>query len=148
MASSFGGLCCALVASPTELVKCRLQAQGSPDAALARFKVWEASGRMGVAPTVYKGPGDVVRYMMQKEGGLRSLGTGLGTAALRDGLGCAALFAMYEGVKDVIVQQQVRWHVLHAFESRSSAPSRARLRFAICRWCCVVMDKEPRCRLR
>ena len=39
MASMFGGTACAILTSPVDVIKCRLQFQGSYEVALQRFKV-------------------------------------------------------------------------------------------------------------
>lgn len=96
------GASCAvsLVATPTELLKCRLQAQGC--SATARQRLLDA----GLDPskhTVYRGPRDVARHVLAHEGGPRGLYKGLGATLWRESLGNMAMFGLYELVKQQLV---------------------------------------------
>jgi hypothetical protein len=82
--------------------------QHVPIVCFGRVQAWDVSGRMGPAPTLYRGPGDVVRTILQKEGGVPGLTTGLKSCLIRDAVGCGAMFAVYEGIKGVMAQHQVR----------------------------------------
>ncbi|EFJ22553.1 hypothetical protein SELMODRAFT_443165 [Selaginella moellendorffii] len=87
------GVAVSLVACPTELVKCRLQAQS----ALA------ASGAAGVATVSYAGPMDVARHVARNEGGaVVGLYKGLFPTLLREVPGNAAMFGSYEAIKQAL----------------------------------------------
>ena len=109
--SALSGLCAgfvvAFLASPTELVKCRLQHQGTVAVAQAKWKAWDLGGRQGPAPTLYAGPSDVVQTIWRNEQGLRGLSTGLGATIARDAPGCAVMFAAYDALKTSLA----RWSV-------------------------------------
>jgi hypothetical protein len=75
---------------------------------LIAVQVWDANGRMGPAPTLYRGPSDVLKHLSAQGGLVRGLSAGLGTCLLRDGIGCGAMFAVYEGLKGAIASSQVR----------------------------------------
>ncbi|KAG6392713.1 hypothetical protein SASPL_146937 [Salvia splendens] len=82
------GVAVSLLACPTELIKCRLQAQS----ALATV------GAGATAPK-YGGPMDVARQVLQSEGGARGLFKGLVPTMAREIPGNAAMFGVYEGLK-------------------------------------------------
>ncbi|XVE65290.1 hypothetical protein DITRI_Ditri07aG0169000 [Diplodiscus trichospermus] len=82
------GVAVSFLACPTELIKCRLQAQS----ALAD------SGSAGVA-VKYGGPMDVARHVLRSEGGVRGLFKGLVPTLAREVPGNAAMFGVYEAVK-------------------------------------------------
>ncbi|XP_039051884.1 mitochondrial carnitine/acylcarnitine carrier-like protein [Hibiscus syriacus] len=73
---------------PTELLKCRMQAQN----ALAH------SGSASAA-LKYRGPIDVVRHVLASEGGIRGLFKGFIPTLVREIPGNAAMFGVYEAVK-------------------------------------------------
>ncbi|RZC74121.1 hypothetical protein C5167_049607 [Papaver somniferum] len=79
------GLAVSFLACPTELVKCRLQAQS----ALAD------SSLTGGAPK-YGGPMDVAKQVLRSEGGARGLFKGLVPTLAREVPGNAAMFGVYE----------------------------------------------------
>ncbi|XP_010538497.1 PREDICTED: mitochondrial carnitine/acylcarnitine carrier-like protein [Tarenaya hassleriana] len=84
------GFAVSFLACPTELIKCRLQAQS----ALA------SSGAGSVAAAVkYGGPMDVARQVLQSEGGARGLFKGLFPTLAREVPGNAAMFGVYEAFK-------------------------------------------------
>ncbi|KAI9111542.1 hypothetical protein K1719_017232 [Acacia pycnantha] len=85
------GLAVSFLACPTELVKCRLQAQS----ALA------GSGAATVA-VKYGGPMDVARQVLRSEGGARGLFKGLFPTMAREVPGNAIMFGVYEAVKQLI----------------------------------------------
>ncbi|GKV10698.1 hypothetical protein SLEP1_g22027 [Rubroshorea leprosula] len=82
------GIAVSFLACPTELIKCRLQAQS----ALA------GSGTAGVA-VMYGGPLDVAKHVLKSEGGTRGLFKGLVPTLAREVPGNAAMFGVYEAVK-------------------------------------------------
>ncbi|OMO93216.1 Mitochondrial substrate/solute carrier [Corchorus olitorius] len=82
------GVAVSFLACPTELIKCRLQAQS----ALA------SSGSAAVA-VKYGGPMDVAKHVLRSEGGMRGLFKGLVPTLAREVPGNAAMFGMYEAVK-------------------------------------------------
>ncbi|CAN1356898.1 Mitochondrial carnitine/acylcarnitine carrier-like protein [Linum perenne] len=77
------GLAVSFLACPTELIKCRLQAQSSTV----------------VAAVKYGGPIDVAKQVLRSEGGLRGLFKGLVPTMAREVPGNAAMFGIYELVK-------------------------------------------------
>ncbi|KAF5201365.1 Mitochondrial carnitine/acylcarnitine carrier-like protein [Thalictrum thalictroides] len=85
------GVVVSFLACPTELVKCRLQAQS----ALADLS---SSGR-GVK---YSGPMDVAKHVLRSEGGMKGLFKGLVPTLGREVPGNAIMFGVYEGVKQFI----------------------------------------------
>ncbi|MCL7047443.1 hypothetical protein MKW94_003748 [Papaver nudicaule] len=82
------GLAVSFLACPTELVKCRLQAQS----ALAD------SSLTGGAPK-YGGPMDVAKQVLRSEGGARGLFKGMVPTLAREVPGNAAMFGVYEAFK-------------------------------------------------
>ncbi|XVF52359.1 hypothetical protein PTKIN_Ptkin05aG0012600 [Pterospermum kingtungense] len=82
------GVAVSFLACPTELIKCRLQAQS----ALA------TSGSAGLA-VKYGGPMDVARHVLRSEGGMRGLFKGLVPTLAREVPGNAAMFGVYEALK-------------------------------------------------
>eukprot|EP00252_Welwitschia_mirabilis_P024532 TRINITY_DN7314_c0_g1_i1.p1 TRINITY_DN7314_c0_g1~~TRINITY_DN7314_c0_g1_i1.p1 ORF type:complete len:301 (-),score=51.58 TRINITY_DN7314_c0_g1_i1:695-1597(-) len=84
------GVAVSFLACPTELIKCRLQAQS----ALAM------TGGSGTATIVkYNGPIDVAKHVVRSEGGAMGLFKGLVPTLSREVPGNAAMFGMYEAVK-------------------------------------------------
>ncbi|XVE57451.1 hypothetical protein DITRI_Ditri04bG0091700 [Diplodiscus trichospermus] len=85
------GVAVSFLACPTELIKCRLQAQS----ALA------GSASAGVA-VKYGGPMDVARHVLRSEGGTRGLFKGLLPTLAREVPGNAAMFGVYEALKQYL----------------------------------------------
>ncbi|PON45348.1 Mitochondrial substrate/solute carrier [Parasponia andersonii] len=85
------GVAVSILACPTELIKCRLQAQS----ALAD------SASAGVA-VKYGGPLDVARQVLRSEGGVRGLFKGLVPTLAREVPGNAVMFGVYEAVKQYL----------------------------------------------
>ncbi|XP_039026482.1 mitochondrial carnitine/acylcarnitine carrier-like protein [Hibiscus syriacus] len=88
VAGAGAGGAVSVLTCPTELLKCRLQAQN----ALAH------SGSAGAA-LKYRGPIDVVRHVLASEGGIRGLFKGFVPTLVRDIPGNSAIFGVYEAVK-------------------------------------------------
>eukprot|EP00210_Caulerpa_lentillifera_P000162 g157.t1 len=96
LAGGFAGVAVSFVATPTELLKCRLQTQGSVATATARLVA------QGIDPTtvkLYRGPMDVAKHVFNTEGGLFALYRGLSITILREVPGNMAMFGCYEGAK-------------------------------------------------
>ncbi|XP_050234556.1 mitochondrial carnitine/acylcarnitine carrier-like protein [Mercurialis annua] len=89
------GVAVSFLACPTELIKCRLQAQS----ALA------GSGTAAVA-VKYAGPMDVASHVLKSEGGARGLFKGMVPTLAREVPGNAALFGMYELLKQSLAGGQ------------------------------------------
>ncbi|KAJ9135049.1 hypothetical protein P3X46_032270 [Hevea brasiliensis] len=89
------GVAVSLLACPTELIKCRLQAQS----ALA------GSGPEAVA-VKYGGPMDVARHVIKSEGGMRGLFKGLVPTLGREVPGNAIMFGVYELLKQSLAGGQ------------------------------------------
>ncbi|KAK4430417.1 Mitochondrial carnitine/acylcarnitine carrier-like protein [Sesamum alatum] len=89
------GLAVSFLACPTELIKCRLQAQS----ALATV----GSGAVAIK---YGGPMDVARHVLQSEGGTRGLFKGLVPTLAREVPGNAAMFGVYEALKQYLAGGQ------------------------------------------
>lgn len=85
------GVAVSFLACPTELIKCRLQAQS----ALASV------GSAAVA-VKYAGPMDVARHVLKSEGGVRGLFKGLFPTLAREVPGNAAMFGVYEATKQYL----------------------------------------------
>jgi solute carrier family 25 (mitochondrial carnitine/acylcarnitine transporter), member 20/29 len=102
------GAVVSLVASPTEMIKCRLQHQGTYASALQKYKAWEAGGKTGWAPTLYKGPIDVLKSVYKNEAGFRGLTNGLGSTLAREIPGNGIMFCVYEGLKMQLAKWQAR----------------------------------------
>ncbi|XP_058084844.1 mitochondrial carnitine/acylcarnitine carrier-like protein [Magnolia sinica] len=82
------GVAVSFLACPTELIKCRLQAQS----ALA-----DSTASAGVVK--YSGPMDVAKHVLKSEGGARGLFKGLVPTLAREVPGNAAMFGVYEALK-------------------------------------------------
>ncbi|XP_072986204.1 mitochondrial carnitine/acylcarnitine carrier-like protein [Typha latifolia] len=82
------GVAVSFLACPTELIKCRLQAQS----ALADSAA--SSGRVR-----YGGPMDVAKHVVRSEGGVRGLFKGMVPTLAREVPGNAAVFGVYEALK-------------------------------------------------
>ncbi|KAB2626111.1 mitochondrial carnitine/acylcarnitine carrier-like protein [Pyrus ussuriensis x Pyrus communis] len=82
------GVAVSFLACPTELIKCRLQAQSALGDA----------GSVGGA-VKYGGPLDVAKRVLRSEGGVRGLFKGLVPTMAREIPGNAAMFGVYEALK-------------------------------------------------
>ncbi|XP_051117518.1 mitochondrial carnitine/acylcarnitine carrier-like protein [Andrographis paniculata] len=91
VAGAGAGVAVSFLACPTELIKCRLQAQSAL-----------ASSGPGTLAVKYGGPMDVARQVLQSEGGARGLFKGLFPTMAREVPGNAAMFGVYEAVKQYI----------------------------------------------
>ncbi|XP_057417176.1 mitochondrial carnitine/acylcarnitine carrier-like protein [Lotus japonicus] len=85
------GVAVSFLACPTELIKCRLQAQSALG----------GSGAAAVA-VKYGGPMDVARQVLRSEGGTRGLFKGLVPTMAREIPGNAIMFGVYEAIKQQI----------------------------------------------
>ncbi|XP_047342601.1 mitochondrial carnitine/acylcarnitine carrier-like protein [Impatiens glandulifera] len=95
VAGAGAGFAVSFLACPTELIKCRLQAQSA------------LAGADSVGATVkYSGPMDVARQVIRSEGGLRGLFKGLVPTMAREVPGNAAMFGVYEALKQYIAGGQ------------------------------------------
>ncbi|KAK8964476.1 Mitochondrial carnitine/acylcarnitine carrier-like protein [Platanthera guangdongensis] len=83
------GVAVSFLACPTELIKCRLQAQS----ALA------GSSKSAAGAIKYGGPMDVAKHVLRSEGGLRGLFKGLVPTLAREVPGNAVMFGIYEALK-------------------------------------------------
>ncbi|XP_004307146.1 PREDICTED: mitochondrial carnitine/acylcarnitine carrier-like protein [Fragaria vesca subsp. vesca] len=90
IAGAGAGLAVSFLACPTELIKCRLQAQS----AMAET----GAGAVAVA-VKYGGPMDVAKQVLKSEGGARGLFKGLVPTMAREIPGNAAMFGVYEAIK-------------------------------------------------
>ncbi|KAI3441880.1 uncharacterized protein J3R85_001932 [Psidium guajava] len=86
------GIAVSFLACPTELVKCRLQAQS----ALA------SAGPTTTVAVKYGGPMEVARHVLRSEGGTRGLFKGLVPTMAREIPGNAAMFGVYEAIKQYL----------------------------------------------
>ncbi|KAL5550953.1 hypothetical protein UlMin_001129 [Ulmus minor] len=82
------GVAVSVLACPTELIKCRLQAQSA------------LAGTAGAGVAVkYGGPMDVAKQVLRSEGGVRGLFKGFVPTMAREIPGNAAMFGVYEALK-------------------------------------------------
>ena len=97
------GVPVSILASPTELLKCRLQYQG-----VVKIPA-------GYVPTVddikagkvlFKGPIDVMKHILRHEGGVPGLFRGLVATLVRECPGNAAYFGAYAATKSFLAQMQ------------------------------------------
>lgn len=97
------GVAVSFPACPTELIKCRLQAQS----ALASVEP-NPHGSASIASKVikYNGPFDVARHVLRSEGGVAGLFTGLTPTLLREVPGNAVMFGFYEATKQYFAGSQ------------------------------------------
>jgi solute carrier family 25 carnitine/acylcarnitine transporter 20/29 len=97
---------CSMVACPTELVKCRLQAQSALATTVEApilAGVGAAGGTSAVKAAVqYSGPFDVARHVLKSEGGVVGLYKGLTPTLMREVPGNAAMFGAYEATKQYL----------------------------------------------
>ncbi|KAL8038310.1 hypothetical protein ABFX02_11G098600 [Erythranthe guttata] len=102
------GVAVSFLACPTELIKCRLQAQS----ALATTAEATVAGAAAAAATAtaaavkYGGPMDVARHVLRSEGGARGLFKGLMPTFAREVPGNAAMFGVYEAFKQYLAGGQ------------------------------------------
>nr|XP_043608678.1 mitochondrial carnitine/acylcarnitine carrier-like protein [Erigeron canadensis] len=89
IAGAGAGFAVSFLASPTELIKCRLQVQG----AVAK------EGAAAATTAKYGGPIDVSKQVFRSEGGIRGLYKGLFPTFAREVPGCATIFGAYEALK-------------------------------------------------
>ncbi|KAL2246688.1 UNVERIFIED_CONTAM: Mitochondrial carnitine/acylcarnitine carrier-like protein [Sesamum indicum] len=89
------GVAVSFLACPTELIKCRLQAQSTL-----------ATTGAGTVAIKYGGPMDVARHVLQSEGGARGLFKGLVPTLAREVPGNAAMFGVYEALKQYLAGGQ------------------------------------------
>ncbi|KAG0564774.1 hypothetical protein KC19_8G139000 [Ceratodon purpureus] len=109
IAGGGAGVACSMVACPTELVKCRLQAQSALATAVepALAGVGAAGGTAAVKGAVqYSGPLDVARHVLRSEGGMLGLYKGLTPTLMREVPGNAAMFGAYEATKQYLAGGQ------------------------------------------
>ncbi|VAH05583.1 unnamed protein product [Triticum turgidum subsp. durum] len=98
VAGAGAGVAVSFLACPTELIKCRLQAQS----ALATA----APAAAAAAAVKYGGPLDVARHVLRSEGGVRGLFKGLVPTMAREIPGNALMFGVYEATKQFIAGGQ------------------------------------------
>lgn len=96
IAGAGAGVAVSLLATPTELIKCRLQAQGASVGAVAE------AGAAAVAAVKYGGPMDVAKQVLKSEGGVRGLYKGLFPTFAREIPGNATMFGVYEALKQYL----------------------------------------------
>ncbi|KAK9810326.1 hypothetical protein WJX72_008725 [[Myrmecia] bisecta] len=85
------GVAVSFLACPTELIKCRLQAQ---------------SGGPQEGKVMYGGPLDVAKHVIRNEGGMLALYKGMAPTLLRELPGNAVMFGCYELVKQSLARSQ------------------------------------------
>jgi solute carrier family 25 carnitine/acylcarnitine transporter 20/29 len=90
-----------MLACPTELVKCRLQAQ-SALAGTVEAPVLAGIGAAVKGTVQYTGPFDVARHVVRSEGGVLGLFKGLTPTLMREVPGNAAMFGAYEATKQYL----------------------------------------------
>lgn len=97
------GVAVSFLACPTELIKCRLQAQSSlmsPSFAAAGVTGGSVgTGSIASKAVRYNGPLDVGRHVLRSEGGVLGLFTGLTPTLMREVPGNAVMFGVYEATK-------------------------------------------------
>ncbi|KAL6129307.1 hypothetical protein ACLB2K_072659 [Fragaria x ananassa] len=99
IAGAGAGLAVSFLACPTELIKCRLQAQS------AMAETGAGAGVVAVA-VKYGGPMDVAKQVLKSEGGARGLFKGLVPTMAREIPGNAAMFGVYEAIKQLLAGGQ------------------------------------------
>ncbi|KAL4570495.1 hypothetical protein LXL04_026151 [Taraxacum kok-saghyz] len=95
IAGAGAGFAVSFLATPTELLKCRLQAQGA-GAAVAE------GAAAATAALKYSGPMDVARQVLKSEGGALGLFKGFFPTIVREVPGNATMFGVYEALKQYI----------------------------------------------
>eukprot|EP01018_Ginkgo_biloba_P006209 Gb_33596 [translate_table: standard] len=91
------GVAVSILACPTELIKCRLQAQSA--LVVAGTAGLGGGAAVAVAAVKYNGPIDVARQVLRSEGGIRGLFKGLVPTFCREVPGNALMFGTYEALK-------------------------------------------------
>jgi solute carrier family 25 carnitine/acylcarnitine transporter 20/29 len=98
-----------LVATPTELLKCRLQAQGDPRLAAERLRSAAASASSSNA-VLFRGPLDVARHVLKHERPnflpFSGLYKGLFATFTRESLGNVAMFGAYDHVRQHLAKRR------------------------------------------
>ncbi|CAI9274725.1 unnamed protein product [Lactuca saligna] len=95
IAGAGAGFAVSFLATPTELIKCRLQAQGA-GASVAE------GGAAATAALKYSGPMDVAKQVLRSEGGVRGLYKGMFPTFAREVPGNATMFGIYEALKQYL----------------------------------------------
>ncbi|CAL4915716.1 unnamed protein product [Urochloa decumbens] len=98
VAGAGAGVAVSFLACPTELIKCRLQAQSALATAAAPTPAFAAVAAPAAAAK-YGGPVDVARHVLRSEGGARGLFKGLVPTLAREVPGNAIMFGVYEATK-------------------------------------------------
>ncbi|EEE51451.1 hypothetical protein OsJ_32558 [Oryza sativa Japonica Group] len=114
VAGAGAGVAVSFLACPTELIKCRLQAQSAlasaaPAAAAAAASPvggGAATATASVAAVKYGGPVDVAKQVLRSEGGVGGLFKGLGPTLAREVPGNALMFGVYEAIKQYLAGGQ------------------------------------------
>jgi len=116
VAGAGAGVACSMVACPTELVKCRLQAQSALATTAVEAPVLAgvgaatgtaaATGAAVKGAVQYSGPFDVARHVLRSEGGMLGLYKGLTPTLMREVPGNAAMFGAYEATKQYLAGGQ------------------------------------------
>ncbi|KAF8689194.1 hypothetical protein HU200_041980 [Digitaria exilis] len=106
-AGAGAGFAVSFLACPTELIKCRLQAQSvlataAPAPAAAAAAATVAAAPAAAAAVKYGGPIDVAKHVLRSEGGTRGLFKGLFPTLAREVPGNAIMFGTYEATKQLI----------------------------------------------
>ncbi|XP_078155985.1 mitochondrial substrate carrier family protein [Carex rostrata] len=101
------GIAVSFLACPTELIKCRLQAQSAFASVAATTSGPTGAGTATAAmaapgPVKYSGPMDVARHVLKSEGGARGLFKGLVPTLAREVPGNAIMFGVYETIKQYL----------------------------------------------
>lgn len=102
-AGAVGGIPAALVATPTELLKCRLQAQG---ASRPPLNVIYTLADAQAGNVLYNGPIDAIKLILRFEGGILGLFKGFAPTLTREIIGNAAYFGAYSLVKTKLAISQ------------------------------------------
>ncbi|CAN6300046.1 unnamed protein product [Urochloa humidicola] len=100
VAGAGAGVAVSFLACPTELIKCRLQAQSALATAIPTPSA--AAVAAPAAAVKYGGPMDVARHVLRSEGGTRGLFKGLVPTLAREVPGNAVMFGMYEATKRAV----------------------------------------------
>ncbi|XP_034572909.1 mitochondrial carnitine/acylcarnitine carrier-like protein isoform X2 [Setaria viridis] len=112
VAGAGAGVAVSFLACPTELIKCRLQAQSALAAAAPAAAAAGAGGAAAAtvaapaAAVKYGGPMEVARHVLRSEGGTRGLFKGLFPTLAREVPGNAIMFGMYEAIKQALAGGQ------------------------------------------
>ncbi|XP_057837357.2 mitochondrial carnitine/acylcarnitine carrier-like protein [Cryptomeria japonica] len=100
------GVAVSMLACPTELVKCRLQAQSAlatgEAVAVATAGTTTGASTVVAASIKYNGPMNVAKHVLKSEGGIIGLYKGLIPTLAREVPGNAVMFGVYEGLKQYL----------------------------------------------